>query len=322
MLLLTFLPLYAVVLAANLAPAHRAWQWATTAALLALSALVMLSGLGLLVAPEGFIAPSLDSETVATLDTALAGGLTLLTGVLGALLLVPTVRAALIRGLRLALDPANAVHTVALVLAVWLAGLTLAQLLLIQGVPVETLTAGTALTVGDLWEQGIAFVLFALLGVGLGLRRSLQESLARLGLAWPTLRQGLIAVVVIAGLTVWDGLLSLAWQAIDPASYERITGISEGLFAGVMTPIGAISIGLTAGIGEELLFRGAIQPRFGLLLATILFTVGHTQYELSPALFSVFVIGLVLGLVRRRANTSTAILIHAGYNTLNVLLWG
>ncbi len=198
-------------------------------------------------------------------------------------------------------------------------GLTLAQVLLFTQLPPD-LFEGTTLTLSALWEQGIAFVLFGVLGVGLGLRRSLGETLERLGLVLPSARQVGIALLAIVVLTLWDALLTLGWQALAPDSFDRIAGISDSLFGGVLGPMGALTIGLSAGIGEELLFRGAIQPRFGLLLATLLFTVGHTQYEFSPALLSVFVIGLVLGLVRRRYNTTTAILIHAGYNALNVLL--
>ena len=87
-----------------------------------------------------------------------------------------------------------------------------------------------------------------------------------------------------------------------------------------MTVGGAVVLGLSAGISEELLFRGAVQPRLGLLLASILFAVGHVQYGFTVATLEVFVIGLVLGLVRNRTNTTICILIHAGYNSVGVLL--
>jgi len=44
------------------------------------------------------------------------------------------------------------------------------------------------------------------------------------------------------------------------------------------------------------------------------------QYGFTPALFEILVIALVLGVMRDRTNTTTVILIHASYNTLNVLL--
>jgi membrane protease YdiL (CAAX protease family) len=63
-----------------------------------------------------------------------------------------------------------------------------------------------------------------------------------------------------------------------------------------------------------------VQPRLGLLLATVLFTLGHVQYGLTVATLEVFIIGLALGLTRSRTNTTVCVLIHAGYNSLGVLV--
>jgi membrane protease YdiL (CAAX protease family) len=41
---------------------------------------------------------------------------------------------------------------------------------------------------------------------------------------------------------------------------------------------------------------------------------------LSLATLEILIIGLVLGLIRNRTSTTVAILVHAGYNTLGVLL--
>jgi membrane protease YdiL (CAAX protease family) len=87
--------------------------------------------------------------------------------------------------------------------------------------------------------------------------------------------------------------------------------ITTNLFNDLVSPLAALAVSLSAGVGEELLFRGALQPRFGLVLTSLLFAVGHAHYGLSPATVEVFVIGLVLGLVRRRINTTTCIVIHA-----------
>ena len=84
---------------------------------------------------------------------------------------------------------------------------------------------------------------------------------------------------------------------------------------------GAIALGLSAGISEELLFRGAVQPRLGLLLTTILFTIGHLQYGLTLATLQVFVIGLVFGLMRKRTKGIVVCMVsHATYNMVGTLL--
>jgi membrane protease YdiL (CAAX protease family) len=63
-----------------------------------------------------------------------------------------------------------------------------------------------------------------------------------------------------------------------------------------------------------------VQPRFGLWVTAVLFAAGHTQYGLSPAFFEVLLIGVVLGLIRKKANTTTCIAIHTLYNFLDILL--
>jgi hypothetical protein len=69
-----------------------------------------------------------------------------------------------------------------------------------------------------------------------------------------------------------------------------------------------------------MLFRGALQPVFGILGTSIVFAVSHTQYGLTPATLTVFLLSLVLGVIRQRSNTTVAIFVHAGYNFLLGLL--
>lgn len=68
------------------------------------------------------------------------------------------------------------------------------------------------------------------------------------------------------------------------------------------------------GVGEELLFRGAVQPIFGIGFTSFLFATAHVQYGITPVTFVVFIIGIILGLIRRQYNTTTSIFVHSGYN--------
>jgi hypothetical protein len=77
---------------------------------------------------------------------------------------------------------------------------------------------------------------------------------------------------------------------------------------------------LAAGIGEELLFRGALQPVLGLWFTAILFAASHIQYGLTPATLAVFIIAIALGIIRQRTNTTVAILVHFGYDFVIGLL--
>jgi membrane protease YdiL (CAAX protease family) len=181
-------------------------------------------------------------------------------------------------------------------------------------------TAEFALDVWDILLTGLPLILVGLAGVGLLIRRDGQRTLQRLGLLRLTWRQLLLAIVITALLLAFDWGVNLAWERIDPAGYELIERVTDNIFGNLMTIGGAIILGLSAGISEELLFRGALQPRLGLLLATVLFTIGHLQYGLTIATLEVFVIGLILGLICNRTHTTVTILIHAGYNSVGVLL--
>ena len=77
----------------------------------------------------------------------------------------------------------------------------------------------------------------------------------------------------------------------------------------------ALLLGVSAGVGEEVLVRGALQPRTGLLWASLLFAAAHVQYTWFGMLVIVM-LGIALGLVRRYTNTTTAIVVHGVYDVI------
>ena len=74
-------------------------------------------------------------------------------------------------------------------------------------------------------------------------------------------------------------------------------------------------IGVTAGIGEEITLRGGLQPRLGIALTSLLFAALHVQYSWFGMLL-VFTLGVTLGIIRSRANTTAAIVVHGLYDML------
>ena len=60
--------------------------------------------------------------------------------------------------------------------------------------------------------------------------------------------------------------------------------------------------------------RGVLQPRLGLLLSNLFFTGLHALQYNWDALVTVFVLGLVFGLVRNRTNTTTSAITHGSYD--------
>jgi hypothetical protein len=315
---LLFVPFLALVVVANLGE-QRPWARYTTYAALVLSDLALL-GLALLFAVTALmtgLSPGSVPDVGLDPNWPAVAAACALTALLAALPLIPAVRRGLARVLPI--DPASIVHMTALAFAVYEVGLTLAQIALI-GDLTNLVETGMTLSNWDVLLSGLPLLLFGILGVGFLVRRSGRQVLDRLGLHLPNWKQWLLAGALIAGLLAFDWAVSWAWEQLDPAGYAALTSVTDQLYGGLMSVGGAIVLGLSAGICEEVLFRGALQPRFGLLLAAGLFTIGHVQYGLTVATLEILVIGLVLGLVRSRTNTTTAILIHAGYNAAGVLL--
>ena len=184
-------------------------------------------------------------------------------------------------------------------------------------------TSGRISPVAVLASQ-LPFVVLAVVGVGAGIRRSPRETLARLGYGPISLRNlGVVAFFIVAAFALSvaaDYLFSL----LQPDLYRQVGEISGTLFdprglSLISAVLFALLIGVGAGLGEETLFRGAVQPVFGIPATSLLFASMHVQYGPSLLLGYIFLLSVGLGLLRRYFNTSTSFLAHAGYNTLGIL---
>jgi membrane protease YdiL (CAAX protease family) len=82
----------------------------------------------------------------------------------------------------------------------------------------------------------------------------------------------------------------------------------------------AFLLAFTSAVSEEILFRGALQPIFGIPLTTVLFVLFHNQYTLTPAMLIILVVGTGLALLRRYQSTTSAIIAHFIYNFIPVAL--
>ncbi len=307
-----YLPFLGLAVLANLGEENKVLRFLTYALLVLLDLALLGGGLLTMIAPLLTAGPLLPPANYGGLAITLG-----LTAVLGALPLIPAVR----RGLAcwLEIEPTSCVHTTALAFVVYFVGLTLAQVVLIGDLSKLT-SVEARLSVLDMLATALPLALMALAGVGFLIRRDLRATLERLGLGWMTARQWGLVILVILLFLAFDYTVLWVWQQLWPASHTLVGDITTNLFSDLARPLAAFAVGLSAGIGEELLFRGALQPRLGLVLTSLLFAIGHAHYGLSPAMVEVFVVGLVLGLVRRRTNTTACIVIHAGYNFLDLLL--
>ncbi|MDQ6772310.1 MAG: CPBP family intramembrane metalloprotease [Candidatus Dormibacteraeota bacterium] len=215
----------------------------------------------------------------------------------------------------LPLNPASAVHATALILALVLLASQLGAVLTVNTI---SLQARSGLSIGplDLIVQEIPYLLAALFGVGLLVRRPGRETWARLGYDRPQVWHVLLAVAAAGVFFAASSGATLLAQRLTPGLEHQIEDLNQHLFAGISGPLGVAAIALAPGICEEALFRGALQPRFGILFTSVLFAAVHTQYGLSIDTVTVFLLACCLGLIRRYANTTTSTLCHATYNGL------
>ncbi len=247
-----------------------------------------------------------------------------ISALIGIALLAPPVRRRL--ATVMPLNPANPVHAVALsytMLVVINLLFTLGAGLgnLASAVEQQTAAGEQTVTLSSLWLQQILTALLAVVGVGWLVRRDWPNAMQRLGIVRPTLRQVLIGIglglVMVPVVAVFEQATQLVDISFDPA-VERLTEQLLGHL--VNSAFGILTIGLAAALGEETLLRGAVQPRFGLIATALVFALLHSTYGLSLSTVIVFILGLLLGLVRMRSNTTTCMLVHAVYNMTLALI--
>ena len=152
----------------------------------------------------------------------------------------------------------------------------------------------------------------ALAGVGFGLTRGLRETLARLGVRPITLRQFALAIVVAIVFQVAVGAMEYVESVLLP-SVHALEDRFGYEFVGLPPWIGAVLTSISAGVGEEVLFRGALQPRLGVVLTALLFGALHVQYQV-PGMIVIVLIGIGLGLVKERTSTMFTIVVHVLYD--------
>jgi membrane protease YdiL (CAAX protease family) len=233
-----------------------------------------------------------------------------ITAVWGILVTVSSSRHALFRKTTIKQD--SPTHVLGLLLIGYLAG-NVALIFSQGGITALAETIEPA-TIIDIIMPAFLFLSVAFLGVGAFIRRNLPETLQRLGLVKPTALQLLSGIGWVFILIFLQGTVGVIWQAANPTQVELLNEVNNSLLINVDTVWEWALLALAAGIGEEILFRGALQPVFGIVGTAVIFALGHIQYGLSPATFLVFVLGIILGIIRKKHNTTIAIFVHTGYN--------
>ena len=231
--------------------------------------------------------------------------------------------------IRLDMDPQSFVHATALATTVTMTLMCMIPLLAVNEPLIVWLfnpkngldLKGSELTLsstlyGLLWSVPASFI-----AVGFPIKRTLQEARVRLALVRPSRRQIGMAVAIGLGLAAAAGpvhfVIGILWKGLGMKMTD--TSSVEALFKNAISPAGAVVVGISAGLGEELIFRGVLQPRLGILLPALMFTALHAfQYDFD-ALIWVLILGMVMGWVRKKTNTTTSALLHATYDLVLLL---
>ncbi|NLX10285.1 MAG: CPBP family intramembrane metalloprotease [Chloroflexi bacterium] len=218
-------------------------------------------------------------------------------------------------------NPDSTVHTVALVYVIYLLGTQLINFVLGGGLEGVAESFAVGLSAWDLLLNALPQVVIPLLGVGLGLRRAWPQIMRRLGLMRPTLEGIAVSFAVTIGLFIFVTAVSAIWQGLVSAeTFEEQTEASNALAESVDTLGLAFLLAATAAVGEEIAFRGALQPVFGFWPTAILFALTHMQYTLTPAALIIFGVAIVFGWIRQRFSTTMAIFTHFFYNFIPLAL--
>ena len=165
-------------------------------------------------------------------------------------------------------------------------------------------------------------IFFAFIAVGLFIERTPAECMKRLGLKWPKKEEFALSLafglVMVPVFFIVDSLIRFLFLHMGlPLTDEHYL---SALFSGFLTIPGIIIGSLSAGIGEELSMRGLLQPCLGLLLTSVVFAAMHAYQYNFDALISVFLIGIIFGLIRNRYNTIFCATSHSVYDFILMAL--
>ena len=304
---------FLIIILANLAEKNSVWRPLHILSLLGFCCLWI--GFGFLV----LLLPYLPTQELLVQQPSPPVGVAfLISGLVGGLLLLPPVLRLASRWLPTRAD--SPVHATALFLSFFLIAWSAINMLWVGGVEGMQESA-ESVPIGLLAVQATGLVLFALLGVGFLIRRSWSETKERLGLAVFQPRYLLIGPAAVAVLLTVNLVITGIWMLVAPEQAAALGEITDQLFGHYDSFSAILLLAVLSSVSEELLFRGALQPRLGLIFTAALFAFVHQQYAISPATLVILVIGIVLGLLRRHFGTWTAVLAHFGYN-FTLLVFG
>ncbi|MEZ4487591.1 MAG: CPBP family intramembrane glutamic endopeptidase [Cyanobacteriota/Melainabacteria group bacterium] len=175
--------------------------------------------------------------------------------------------------------------------------------------------------------NGLGLVLLSFCGVGIFITRDWKAAFKRLGWEKPTWAHVGIGLALIVFSFGFDLAWSLYTHGLaDQDLATKLSQYNSGTFSVAdgfgMSVFIALCTAIFAGVGEETLIRGALQPAIGILPAAILHGILHAQFAHAPIfIIQVALWSMVMGIARRFTNTTTTIIGHAGFNFVTTFLF-
>jgi uncharacterized protein len=177
-------------------------------------------------------------------------------------------------------------------------------------------------------------LLFAFLGEGALLLIGLLWMLLRdLPFAWSDTPRVPLAAAAALGLSTASGLAAIQFVLLRLVPERGPVRALRRLYRELLfplfrgsTPLEILVISVLAGIGEEVLFRGAMQPEWGLIATSLVFGLFHVGGRLTVALgIWAACTGALLGwLTIATGGLLAPIVAHIAYDALalSYLRWG
>ncbi len=161
-------------------------------------------------------------------------------------------------------------------------------------------------------------ILASFIIAGLYINKNFPMVLERLALKKPSKTEFLYAVAygiaLVALFTAIDHAITAIWEffgwTVTDADSVNI------LFAAYLTPLTAVVAAISAGFGEEIAIRGLLQPRFGIIIPSLLFASLHAFQYSWDGVLSVFIAGIIFALLRRHYNTTFSAVSHTTYDLI------
>ena len=153
-----------------------------------------------------------------------------------------------------------------------------------------------------------------------------RTTLARqFGLQAPRVAREL-AIGAVAGVGIWVVvMLILALLAVLVALFGGLESLGEPppmvLWIAGLSVWTRVAVSLSAGLFEEAFFRGFLQPRVGIGLSTVFFTLAHLSYDQPFMLVGITLLSLLFSwLVIWRQSIWAAVAAHAVFDITQLVV--